>query len=302
MGEGLIRREDLHDNMLSNWDTIGQLSNPNLLINGDFQVWQRGTSFTGMTSGVKYNADRWYTHSADTSFNISKTTKGLSIKKTNTTSYWSHICQCLETDLANKLCGKYLTLSVKVVGGGAGVSACIYLGVPSGNSGMVSCNLTTGINTVTYKVPDTIGSSIGVALNFSSCVVNTSLEVEWVKLEIGDKATPFIPRLFAEELAICKRYYEKNLGFLSIIATSDYFTNGIKFEVTKRATPTITIYAVNGTKDAISDTSSGTIANCIATIYAPNMDGCGAIVSSQHVLITGAMYYYYYTADSEIYY
>ena len=31
-------------------------SNPNLLINGDFQVWQRGTSFE--TGGNKYTLDR----------------------------------------------------------------------------------------------------------------------------------------------------------------------------------------------------------------------------------------------------
>ena len=36
---GLIRKEDLHESLLNS------LSNPNLLINGDFQVWQRGTSF-----------------------------------------------------------------------------------------------------------------------------------------------------------------------------------------------------------------------------------------------------------------
>lgn len=38
-----------------------QPKNKNALINGDFNAWQRGTSFTGITgSAVPYLADRWY--------------------------------------------------------------------------------------------------------------------------------------------------------------------------------------------------------------------------------------------------
>jgi len=35
------------------------LSNRNLIINGAMQVAQRGTSFTGLTSGNNYFVDRW---------------------------------------------------------------------------------------------------------------------------------------------------------------------------------------------------------------------------------------------------
>jgi hypothetical protein len=42
-------------------------SNPNLLLNGDFSVWQRGTSFTITdTSKYTYTADRWRVKSATT--------------------------------------------------------------------------------------------------------------------------------------------------------------------------------------------------------------------------------------------
>ena len=37
---------------------VGKIPNPNLLINGDFQVWQRGSSIT-TASGTAYTADRW---------------------------------------------------------------------------------------------------------------------------------------------------------------------------------------------------------------------------------------------------
>ncbi|MBC2478626.1 hypothetical protein HGI39_28980, partial [Clostridium beijerinckii] len=54
----LKARLDANDTSLSDKaNQIAQLSNPNLLINGDFQVWQRGTSFN--SSGVYYSTDRW---------------------------------------------------------------------------------------------------------------------------------------------------------------------------------------------------------------------------------------------------
>ena len=37
--------------------------------------------------------------------------------------------------------------------------------------------------------------------------VDTQIDIEWVKLELGSKATQFVPRLYGEELALCQRYY-----------------------------------------------------------------------------------------------
>ena len=36
-----------------------------------------------------------------------------------------------------------------------------------------------------------------------------TFDVEWMKLEIGDHATPYVPRLYAEELELCRRYYRE---------------------------------------------------------------------------------------------
>lgn len=50
---GLIRKEDIHESLLNS------LSNPNLLINGDFKINQRRQS--SYTNG--YTVDRWITRS-----------------------------------------------------------------------------------------------------------------------------------------------------------------------------------------------------------------------------------------------
>ena len=35
-----------------------------------------------------------------------------------------------------------------------------------------------------------------------------NIDIEYVKLEMGELATPLSPRPYAEELAMCQRYYQ----------------------------------------------------------------------------------------------
>ena len=51
-------------------------------------------------------------------------------------------------------------------------------------------------------------------------VDNTSVTVEWIKLEVGEVATPYVPRLYEEEYTLCQYYYQvfysnSNTAFLS---------------------------------------------------------------------------------------
>lgn len=48
------RMDKIATQLSDNTQKIAQLSNPNLLINGDLQIWQRGTSFS--SSGIYYSA------------------------------------------------------------------------------------------------------------------------------------------------------------------------------------------------------------------------------------------------------
>ena len=71
--------------------------------------------------------------------------------------------------------------------------------------------------------------------------------VNWVKLEVGSVATPFIPRLYAEELALCQRYYEIELmdslgcaNYRICDAARSYMDLGAwQFKVEKRTIPKI---------------------------------------------------------------
>ena len=70
---------------------------------------------------------------------------------------------------------------------------------------------------------------------------DATLEFTGLQLEVGDTATLFEHRSFADELSRCMRYFEFCRGGLTVTSgVSGYTGHGVQFKVTKRATPTIT--------------------------------------------------------------
>jgi hypothetical protein len=70
-------------------------------------------------------------------------------------------------------------------------------------------------------------------------------QITGVQLELGDKATPFEHRSFGEELALCQRYYQRNLADGDdAIASGVMYTSGLAILSysfpTMRTAPTIT--------------------------------------------------------------
>lgn len=151
-------------------------SNPNLLINGGFAVWQRGESFTIPRTGYgagKYTADRWrvWANADSTGGNITVTRAddGMHIEADGA-GFATHRFEEAEV---KKLSGKTVTLSQSV----DGVVSSAVRSFP-----------TTGILNVALPVSGTIN---------------------WIKLELGEEATPYVPRSYGEELLACMRYYQK---------------------------------------------------------------------------------------------
>jgi hypothetical protein len=89
--------------------------------------------------------------------------------------------------------------------------------------------------------------------------------ISGVQLEQNTSATPFERRLYNQELANCQRYYETTAvnGAFSISETqaqivwNTAYCTSPQFKVTKRATPTVTIYSRAGTSGQVSSTASG---------------------------------------------
>lgn len=165
----------LEGSMADTEEKVSTLSNPNLLINGGFTVWQRGESFTIPRTGYgagKYTADRWrvWANPDSTGGNITVTRAddGLHVEASGA----GIATYRFEEAEVKKLSGKTVMLSQSV----DGVVSSAVRSFP-----------TTGILNVALPVSGTIN---------------------WIKLEIGEEATPYVPKGYGEELLACMRYYQ----------------------------------------------------------------------------------------------
>ena len=213
---GLIRKEDLHESF---W--LEGISNPNLLINGDFQVWQRGTSFNLSKNDVKYTSDRWKVWcNNDTPIKISNE-NGLKFEGANSNLYYH-----FEDADFNKINNKVVTMSV-MVDNNVYTETFIY----NGNNN----------RTELFRNDKFILAYNGTTKTIELGLIK-AVTIKWVKLELGSVATQFVPRLYGEELALCQRYYFKNNWISTLMA---HLGNGVmttisyKYPVRMRTTPTV---------------------------------------------------------------
>jgi hypothetical protein len=208
----------------------------NAIINGAFDIWQRGTTFTGISSN-QYTADRWFfypfgagqpaTISKQTSTPPTGFTNYLRLAQTSTNTSNFFMVQTLETAETVKLAGQTVTISFwyKIptnFSGAVSVAASYNTAtdsppttiIPSG-TGMLNQVLT---NTTTwtrasysFAVPSTATSMAVYLATTNSTVNGATLDFTGVQLEAGSVATPFkrnAPSIQAE-LAACQRYYQR---------------------------------------------------------------------------------------------
>ena len=178
-------------NSLANLPQLSTMfSNPNLLINGDFRhpVNQRGqTSYTNSKNWVWcYGIDRWACDGKLNTCNL--TVNNGSITITNTGSEAAHLRQTFERAYDN---GVYTaTISVIAV------------------TGTVNVYVDAASKSEALRVGKNVISLTGAPTYFNFLLAaGSSIQLEYVKLEPGNVSTMFVPRLFAEEIAICKRYF-----------------------------------------------------------------------------------------------
>lgn len=247
-------------------------SNPNLLINGDFKVNQRGQTTYTATGTTSYTLDRWKWYAASGS-TISKNDDGtITIKSLG--ECW--ITQLLE----NALDEDNYTVSCEVVSVTGDVSFW-FEGMDS-----VTKDIVVGHNKLTANC-----SPQGVCFYLNGN--GSSITLKNVKLEQGSIATPFVPRLYAEELALCQRYYEITPQFSAYkyAGASHKYFQGIGFKVTKRVMPSIICGELSD--GGTNHTSKYNSATC---------DINGIVYFNLKEDLTGVGYLYSkFIADAEIY-
>ena len=238
----------------------------NKLINGNFAVWQRGTSF-GDSPAYTYTADRWLADGSVTSVNSTGTQNDVLsvITKANT-----GIAQRVETLGGNFYAGKTYTVSALVNPSVEDLS--IVITYRDGNTykadihvADVSSQLTSGqykristTFTLANSPTDFAGTNC-IQISFKSSVINT-LNLKEVQLEEGSVASPFEHRPYGLELSLCQRYYEKStyVGIATVYATNKSYaqTCPIGFKATKRSSPSMSFGSVANASNPILTTSS----------------------------------------------
>jgi hypothetical protein len=237
------------------------MAGKNSVINGNFDIWQRGTSFAGLTTYV-YTADRWKVVLSGTSLNAtlsqdasvpnlrskySAKLQQLTSSATTVGEFGFH--QMFETSNILPLCGSSATLSFWYKSNMTGTHYYrIYTAFHTGGADTTSSFTVNAADTWEYKTisisafagitaVSTAPIANGAELQFGASVygssartiaANSYVQVAQVQLEAGSNATTFSRAggAIQGELAACQRYYQVLGDNIYELIYGGYMTSG----------------------------------------------------------------------------
>ena len=303
--DGIITPSELSTGGPS-WDTDGSLqvnainAGPlagmrNAIINGNFDIWQRGTSFNTNA----YSADRWVNVQVGSSSTLTR--QSFTIGQTDVPGNPRYYCRSVVTSVAGAsnaagvyqniegvrtFSGQQVTVSfwAKADGnkpiavnflqffGSTGSPSAVVDGIAPGKytlstswqkivhtatiTSVSGKSITEGEDYLRLAIFYDAGSNLNARTDNLGQQSGT-FEIAQVQVEAGPVATPFERRPIGTELALCQRYYEEVIVDLRASATNARLQGHAALKVTKRAAPSIT--QVGGTPAGLtfeSDASS----------------------------------------------
>ena len=232
----------------------------NLLMNSDFNIWQRGTNFDAGVTAI-YTADRWFRRDGTNDI-----VERVALLPVNGDPMQAHYClqytrlafsfASLETYIEGGLqatSGKTVTLSYWVRANKNVVSdanrpiilAQLYSNSVRTNYNLGNLAVTTDWvkheHTVTLDALTSINVDVdsNLALSFGMSAMDAEIQFAQLKLEIGSAATEYEVPDFSTELAKCQRYFINDpngraWGFVTNAVAGSGFAATCYFPVTMR--------------------------------------------------------------------
>jgi hypothetical protein len=277
----------------------------NAIINGNFDIAQRGTSISSGVGALTYTLDRWIVAASTAAVTASQGSQTsapysfLSVTGAAGNTAVS-IRQRIEAKTIRDLAGQQVTLSFFIYNSTSNATS-ITVQMDRADTEDNFSAATQFLSTALPSVSDTARQSVtvtlpaearnGVEVRFAVDAITTgNFILHTVQLEPGPVATPFERRPIGTELALCQRYYigSNEEAYLGASASGVQTTAvSIIFPVQMRATPTITMTSTG----AINTTGSFTAAS-------PTKTGFRASISSNAAgaFLWGALF----TASAEL--
>ena len=251
----------------------------NKIINGDFQIWQRGTSFSLTTGNSTYGADRMVaqcTFSAGSStYSQQSFTAGTAPVTGYEAQYFARLATGSTTTQANfqqriedvrTFAGQTVTVSVWAK---SSTTSTLQFQFEQnfgsgGSSGVVTSATAQNLSsswtryTATVTLPSISGKTIGTSnylhlyLTFAGTISSANFDVWGIQVEAGSVATPFetATGTLQGELAACQRYYQNLTPAVKAIGIGTFYSATamncyVYLPVEMRTTPTLS--ATSGT-------------------------------------------------------
>lgn len=269
-------------NALNSVESAQYAAGKNKIINGNFGIWQRGTSGTLSGTAQLFVTDRFYTQADGTGGTVTISQQAFTAGTAPVSGYegsFFYRVNCSSARTGSTFSGTYhkiedvrtlagQTVTISFWGKAAtnvSLNSAIYQNFGSGGSSQVfvgdaTLSYTTSWQRFSYTVtmPSISGKTIGTGSHLLlgiSLPLNTTYTIDiWgVQVEASSTATAFqtATGTLAGELAACQRYYYLHAsGNLKAIGTGFYQTateiNGtVQFPVTMRTAPSLVV--ANGT-------------------------------------------------------
>lgn len=276
----------------------------NLLINGNFSIWQRGNSFTAAS---EYGPDRWIIGTVGTTHTTSR--QNFTLGQTAVPGEPKHYSRSVVNSVAGA--GNYYNYvqrveSVRTLAGqeftfsfwakaDATKNISIEMFQNFGTGGSPSAGVSSNVNkisisntwqryTITGTLPSISGKTLGLNDNDHLAVTfwfeagsdwnsrtetlgqqSGTFDIANAQIEEGPSVTDFEKRDIDEELTRCQRYFQQWEVFLDTYNTSGQFvSNAVNYMTQMRTTPT-TAVVTDSSVNVSSISTAGTDVKARAT-------------------------------------